>query len=211
MLTIEMISSSDLGREIVIPGQALVVMPFINAALARRAAQQLAQRAGCAGILLAVHDGNREGFVKLVNRAFAASQSATFAYTAEDAFAGRDWLAIATKALERENAGLVAFNDGKWAGQMASFGLADRQWAQSIYGGPFFFPGYHSHYADTELTVIARSQKKYAYSANSVLVELDYDKDKKNTKSADKELFNERKKSKFGVKIENLNLLDLFS
>ena len=206
-----MISSSDLGREFVIPDQTLVVMPFINAAQARRTSQQLAKRAGCSGVLLAVHDDHRDGFVNLINRAFAASQSATFAYTAEDAFAGRDWLAIARKTLERENGGLAAFNDGKWAGQMASFGLAERGWAKSVYGGPIFFPDYHSHYADTELSVIARSQNKYTYNANAVLIELDYDKEEKNINVIDRDIFNERKNKNFGVEMDNKYLLELFS
>lgn len=30
-------------------------------------------------------------------------------------------------------AGLLGFNDGKWQGQLASFGLADRAWAESIH------------------------------------------------------------------------------
>jgi hypothetical protein len=211
MLTVEMISSADLGREITIPGQALVVMPFINATQARRASQQLAERAGCSGILLAVHDDHREGFVKLINRAFAASRSETFAYAAEDAFAGRDWLAIASKALERENGGLAAFNDGKWAGQMASFGLAERAWANSVYGGPFFFPDYHSHYADTELSVIARAQNKYTYDANAVLIELDYNKDKKNINKFDKKIFLERKNKNFEKNIKDSYIFKLFS
>ena len=186
-------------------------MPFINAAQARRASQQLAERAGCSGILLAVHDDHRDGFVKLINRAFAASHSATFAYAAEDAFAGRDWLAIASKALERENGGLAAFNDGKWAGQMASFGLAERGWANSVYGGSFFFPDYHSHYADTELSIIARAQNKYTYDANAVLVEIDYNNDKKNINSLDKSIFTNRKNKNFEIQIKDNYLLELFS
>jgi len=211
MLAVDMISSSDLDREFVVPGQALVVMPFLNATLARRASQQLASRAGCSGVLLAIHDDNREGFVKLINRAFEKSQSATFAYTAEDAFAGRDWLAIASKALSRENAGLAAFNDGKWAGQMAAFGLADRRWAKSVYGGPFFFPDYHSHYADTELSVIARSQMKYCYDANAILVEVDWQKDSKTVNEVDRLVFNNRKNNAFQSKNISRNIVELFA
>lgn len=206
-----MISSSDLDRGIEIPGQALVVMPFLKAGRARRASHQLAKSAGCAGVLLAVHDDHREGFVKLINRAFASSQSATFAYTAEDAFAGRDWLAKASRALERAGAGLLGFNDGKWAGQMAAFGLADRRWAKSVYGGPFFFPEYQSHYADTELSVIARTQMKYCYDANAVLVEIDWKKELKVVNNNDRNLFNNRKLQNFDFTVSDSSLINLFS
>jgi len=185
-------------------------MPFLNAARARRASHQLAKNAGCSGVLLAVHDDHREGFVKLINRAFASSQSATFAYTAEDAFAGRDWLATASRALERANAGLLAFNDGKWAGQMAAFGLADRRWAKSVYDGPFFFPEYQSHYADTELSVIARSQLKYCYDANAVLVEVDWEKESRVVNKNDRKIFNNRKLLNFGVQVSDKSLINLF-
>ena len=205
-----MISSSALDREIVLQDQALVVMPFLNATMAHRASQQLAKRAGCAGLLLAVHDDHQEGFVKLINRAFTLSQSAVFGYTAQDAFAGRDWLAIASRALANEKAGLAAFNDGKWAGQMAAFGLADPQWVKSVYGGPLFFPEYHSHYADTELSVIARSQMKYCYDPNAILVEVDWDKDSKIVNNEDRSLFNNRKNNSFYIPKIRKNIFHLF-
>jgi hypothetical protein len=34
---------------------------------------------------------------------------------------------------QAKQAGLLGFNDGKWQGQLASFGLADRAWAESIH------------------------------------------------------------------------------
>lgn len=205
-----MISSSALDREIVLHDQALVVMPFLDATMAQRASHQLAKRSGCPGLLLAVHDDHREGFVKLINRAFALSQSAVFVYTAQDAFAGRDWLAIASRALTKGKAGLAAFNDGKWAGQMAAFGLADRQWAKSVYGGPLFFPEYNSHYADTELSVIARSQMKYCYDPDAILVEVDWDKESKLINSDDRSIFNNRKTKYFDRETIDEKLLNLF-
>lgn len=206
-----MISSSALDREIVLQDQALVVMPFLNATMAQRASQQLARRAGCPGLLLAVYDDHKEGFVKLINRAFTLSQSAAFAYTAQDAFAGRDWLAIASRALAKEQAGLVAFNDGKWVGQMAAFGLADRQWVKSVYGGPLFFPGYHSHYADTELSVIARAQMKYSYDPNAILIEVDWEKESKVVNIEDRSIFNNRKTNLFDIPKIDKRLLNLFN
>ncbi len=197
MLAIEMISSSQLkdGRYDI--NGPIVVMPFIDAAMARRAAQQLAARAGCKGLLLAVHDDHREGFVSLINGAFAATQSQSFAYVAQDAFAGRYWLALAHAALSVPGAGLAALNDGKWSGRMASFGLVRRRWAQSLYDGCLFHPEYHSHYGDTELSLIAQAQGALCYDPNAVLVEVDWRKDQSQINPADKSLFDRRLKSGF--------------
>jgi hypothetical protein len=38
-----------------------------------------------------------------------------------------------SQAKQAKQAGLLGFNDGKWQGQLASFGLADRAWAESIH------------------------------------------------------------------------------
>ena len=37
------------------------------------------------------------------------------------------------KPSQAKQAGLLGFNDGKWQVQLASFGLADRTWAESIH------------------------------------------------------------------------------
>ena len=66
------------------------------------------------------------------------------------------WLALAVRAMEQQRASLLGFNDGKWHGQLAAFGLARRSWADSVYGGDLFFSGYRRHYADAELTLVAR-------------------------------------------------------
>ena len=122
-------SSTALGAMNFPSISALIVMPFIDAAAARRSAMQLAERAGCDGLILAIHDDDRQGFVATINQAFRRSQSRLFGYTAQDAFAGRDWLVRANRALGRSPGKLLAFNDGKWSGALAAFGLADRAWA----------------------------------------------------------------------------------
>ncbi|MCL1940204.1 MAG: hypothetical protein FWG04_06035 [Desulfovibrionaceae bacterium] len=59
--------------------------------------------------------------------------------------------------MQKENAGLLAFNDGCFFGSLAAFGLVDRQWTDSFYGGKtLFYPHYKKTYCDTELTDIAR-------------------------------------------------------
>jgi len=189
---------------------AIMTMPFIDAAQAKRAVRLAATRAGAPALLLAVHDEARQGFIATVNQAFAATRSPWFGYMAQDAFAGRAWLALALRALQANNAGLLGFNDGKWQGQLAAFGLAERIWAQSVYGGNFFYSAYRSHYADTELTVIAREQGRYVYEPNSVLVEADWDKESAAVNPADRTLYKARAAAGFDARVHNPQLLKLF-
>jgi hypothetical protein len=99
-----------------------------------------------------------------------------------------------------ENAGLVCFHDGKWNGHLASFGAVQMSWCRTVYGGEIFYPGYHSHYGDTELTQIAKSQGRYAYAENAVMLEVDFNKifgKGKGVVKADKDLFKKRKLTSF--------------
>jgi len=189
---------------------AIMVMPYTDEAQASRAAHFAASRAGVVSLLLAVHDEGRQGFIATVNQAFALTRSPWFGYMAQDAFAGRGWLALAVRALQTKNAGLLGFNDGKWHGQLAAFGLAERAWAQSVYGGAFFHDAYGSHYADTELTLIAREQGRYVYEPNSVLVEADWDKERAAVSASDRALFKARAATGFDARVHNPQLLQLF-
>lgn len=203
-------SSTAVGAMSLAPVATLVVMPFIDAVAARRSALQLAERAGCEGLILAIHDDERQGFVATVNQAFQRSQSRLFGYTAQDAFAGRDWLVRADRALNRNQAKLLAFNDGKWSGALAAFGLADRAWASSNYGGAFFHPGYHSHYADTELTLLARDKAVLTYDPEAVLIEVDWDKSGKSVRSQDQSLYRARAEQGFDGRVRDKILLNGF-
>jgi hypothetical protein len=170
----------------------------------------MASRANAPGLVLAIHDAKEEGFISLVNLAFTKSQSAYFAYVAQDAFAGRSWLEYGLSALGKDK-GLLGFNDGKWAGALAGFGLARRSWAEKNYGGLFFHPRYQRHYADAELTLLALQEGKYAYDANSVLLEVDWDKDGSAVNDADRALFLERKEHGFDGRVADPRLLNLIS
>jgi hypothetical protein len=190
----------------------LVVIPSTDLAMAQRAAALAASRAGVEVRVVVVLDTARLGLVRVHNEVFRYSQSSHYAYLAQDAFVGRDWLSLGLQALERENAALLGFNDGKWQGQLAAFGLARRDWVSSVYGGSFFFEGYKSHYADTELTLVAREQHRYAYEPNAVVMEVDWDKDTKPSTSVDdKSLFKARAKNGFGQRVTRESLLGLFS
>ena len=187
-----------------------MVMPYIDLALAQQAAEFASLRSDSEGMLLAIHDVQRGGFIATINHAFKATDSPWFGYMAQDAFAGRSWMALALEAMQTEQAGLLGFNDGKWQGQLASFGLADRVWASSNYSGDFFYPGYKSHYADTELTLIARQQGRFAYQPNSVLVEVDWDKENAKVNYDDRERYLARALKGFDGKVTNPSLKTMF-
>lgn len=192
------------------PG-VLMLMPCTDAAQGQRAATLAAARAGTDGLILLVHDTERLGFVAVANAAMRHTRSPWLGYMAQDAFAGRDWLALALAALQRQGAGLLGFNDGKWHGQLAAFGLARRDWAASVYGGDLFFAGYQRHFADAELTLVAREQGAYAYEPASVLVELDWEKDSRAVDAADRRLFHARKASGFEGRVRQPGLLSLLA
>lgn len=187
----------------------IMVMPCTDRALADRSMALACGRAQTEGLLVAVLDTQREGFVSVLNRTFKASRSPWLGYMAQDAFAGRDWMALALRALQARSGGLLGFNDGKWHGELASFGLASRDWIQSVYDGDFFFPGYHSHFADAELTLVARQQGKYVYAPESVLVEVDWLKDQAGVNPADRSMFRARALKGFGQRVTDKNLINL--
>ena len=217
-MQIEFISSRQLQQQRWQCEGVLVVLPFTRAAAARRAAQLMAGRAETPGLILCIFDeglppsppGQAAGFVALANMAFRQSESPWFCYAAQDAFAGRRWLALAVSALERRNGALLAFNDGKWQGQLAAFGLVRRHWAEQLYNGDLFFPGYRSHYADVELTVLALQQQGLVYEPNSLLVEVDWQKDSSSVNAGDRALYRARAKTGFDGRISDPGLLSRF-
>lgn len=196
----------------VLDAPVIAVLPWVRREAARRAARLMLSRAGAALQVLAVQDDAGLGPVAIWNLALRRTRGAFVLYVAEDAFAGRLWLRFALQALQaKPRAGLVAFNDGKWFGQLAAFGLVRRAWLLPIYGGDLFFPGYARHYGDTELTLIARQQDALAYHPHAVLVELDHEKDGKAVDEADRTLFKQRAAGKFDGRVTDACLLDAFA
>jgi hypothetical protein len=190
--------------------QPWVVMPYVNEEQAKTTAAILASRAGERGVLVCVEDDARLGFIRVVNETFAISTCEYFTYLAQDAFPGRYWLALALKSMKHSGKGLLAFNDGKWFGKLAAFGMVRRQWAVTNYGGELFYSDYNSHYADTELTLLAMENEQLDYNPNAVLVEIDYEKDRKPTSASDKALFAKRKINGFDGRVLQAKMLNLF-
>ena len=191
----------------------LIVMPFIDVDAARRSAFQLAARADSPGLLVCVQDAARVGFISAANQVFRKSLAPQFGYVAQDAFAGRSWLSIALKALNKRQGGLLGFNDGKWVGSLAAFGLADRSWAMSNYGGDLFHPGYKRHYADVELTIIAMQQRKFRFDPLAMLIEVDWNKEAEGAPGVDPDdrlLYHRRGQTAYDRKVTSPALRRLF-
>jgi hypothetical protein len=89
--------------------------------------------------------------------------------------------------------------------------LAKRAWVDSLYEGDFFFAGYQSHYADAELTLIARDQGQYAYDPHAVMMEVDWNKDTAGVNMADKSLFKARAQNGFAGRVKSEQLRGLFA
>lgn len=172
----------------------LVVMPATDYEMADKTMKLMEERAGYDFHGLICMDEKRVGFTRVLNDACRGVDANYYVYTAQDAFVGRNWLLNAINTQKKTGAGLVAFNDGKWEGKLASFGLVEGNWAKKNYGGDIFFDGYNSHYGDTELTDRAINEGKFAYDPDAVMVEIDYEKDRKSVNTEDKLLYNERKK-----------------
>ena len=118
-------------------------------------------------------------------------------FTAQDAFPGRDWLRISYDAIEKDDSGLLGFNDGKWQGRIASFGMVRKEWIQKFYNNEILNSSYRSHKADNEITVIAKLDASYIYCPQSVLIEVDYNKDSGGSNALDDSVFAERFNSGF--------------
>ncbi|MFW5837210.1 MAG: hypothetical protein ACOCVM_04335 [Desulfovibrionaceae bacterium] len=182
--------------------EAVLVLPFLDREQAERLAPVLQRRALQGGLLVLVNDDLRLGFIKIANLVFARSSSKYFGYLAQDAFPGDGWLKCGVTALERSGGGLLAFSDGRFYGNLAVFGLVRRTWAKSLYHNAVFFPGYKSHYADTELSAIAMETDKLVFNPGCMLMEVDYEKHAKGNLLEDDALYRARARAGFDGRIE---------
>lgn len=198
MLDIQQIKSSQLA-DLHDPMQhkVLTVMPATRARMARQAAETMARRTDQQGLLLIAEDDLRLGFIMTANLVYAKTRSDFFAYAAQDAFPGHYWLDYGLDSLRRTGAGLLAFNEGRFFGKIAAFGLAARDWLSSLYGNFIFHPGYASHFADVELSVLALHQGRLAFNPNALLMEVDFAKHDHPNNPADEALYIKRAASGF--------------
>lgn len=177
---------------------AVLVMPYVDGEAARKAEGVLVRRALADGVLVMVDDDLRLGFIQAANMVYARSRSKYFGYLAQDAFPGDGWLKCALYTLEETGKGLLSFNDGRFHGNLAVFGLARRDWLRKLYHNLLFYPGYKRHFADTELSAIAHLTGMMIYNENCLLVEVDYDKHEKPNDPEDDALYRARARTGFG-------------
>jgi len=186
-----------------------IVMPCIDLERGTETANLLVQRAGIKCNVVVALDTKRQGFIKTLNEIAKKSHAKYVVYLAEDAYPGRYWLKVAYEKLEATGSGLLSFNDGKWHGRIASFGMVRKDWISKFYGDNILSPAYKSHKADNEITVIARVTDNYVYEPESVLVEYDITKDFKGSNLDDDKVFNDRFLDGFGYKLSSKKLAAL--
>jgi hypothetical protein len=173
--------------------EVIIVMPAVKMAVAKALAAVLTARAKYPGLLIIAEDDRRFGFIHTANLVYRKTKSKYFTYIAQDAFPGKFWLAFAVETIKHAHAGLLAFNDGKWFGEVASFGLVDRDFTNSLYNNSLFYPGYIMHCADVELSILARNTNNLAYNPNCIMLEVDYTRHLRwRNNRVDDELFHKR-------------------
>ena len=178
--------------------EVVLVLPYIDRDLAVQAEQVLRVRANHPGLLVLVEDDERLGYIRVANFVYSRTASPFFGYLAQDAYPGMYWLEQGMKALKGSQAGLLPFNEGRFFGTVAAFGLVRRAWAATLYRHMLFYPGYRTHYADTELTAIAYTRNQLIFNPHALLVEVDYGKHTKPNNPDDERLYKERLASGFG-------------
>lgn len=173
-------------------------MPCIDRELGTKVMQQLADNAGLEADYHLLMDDERKGFTYKINEfvTLYPKEYDFYIYTAQDAFGGKNWLLEAYTTMRDTGKGVLAFNDNKWGGRLAAFGMV-----RASYKKPFFESCYHTHYADTELSVAATVDGQLCYNPKAIMFEVDYDKKKKEVNKRDKEIFKKRQKKYYGVNL----------
>lgn len=175
----------------------VLVLPYIDHELAVKVEDVLSERANQPGLLVLVNDDRRMGFIQVANFVYMRTRSPLFGYLAQDAYPGMSWLKQAVETMQSTDAGLMAFNEGRFFGTVAAFGLVRRKWARTLYRTMLFYPGYKSQYADTELSAIAYAQNKFIFNPHALLMEVDYDKHRRMNDAEDDALYKRRLATNF--------------
>lgn len=173
-----------------------VLMPCIDRVKGTETMKKLADSAGVEADYFLLMDDDRVGYVKKINEFVNNREYDFYVYTAQDAEPGENWLKIGLDTLQRTHKGVLAFNDGKWDGKLASFGMV-----RASYLRPFFEDCYKSHYADTELSVKAHLDNQLAYNPKAVLRESNEGKSNKNVSEDDRKTFKKRQREIYKVEM----------
>lgn len=188
-----------------------ILIPTINPDKAKQTADLIHLRAGYPHKIIVEEDADRIGYVAMINKMAKENPSKYFLYGADDMYPGRNFLSIAMDVKRQTNAKVVALNDGKFYGNIATFAIVDYDYVSNLYNGNILNSMYNFHYADPELTLIAKAQKVYSYAPDALLVEITYDKDGKDSKKnneEDKQFFKFRKSINFDNIVMDQELLE---
>jgi len=171
----------------------VIIMPCIDLEMGRKTADIMLRRSRIGGCsIIIVMDNEKNGFIRTLNTVAEKCDTKFVCYVAQDAYPGKGWLKKAYVAIEENSAGLVGFNDGKWDGRIASFGMVRKEWIKKFYKNEILSSAYKSHKADNEITILARVDDSYVYCPESVLIECDYEKDSGGSNKEDNKVFSDR-------------------
>lgn len=152
-----------------------VVMPATNIAQAMLAAQRMMRFAGMPMRMVIVNDFIGQGFIKTINAVSNHLKPEYLAYVAQDALAGKNWLVKAYKKMTAEKKSVCAFNEGRFLGNLAQFGLVKVAFTAQHYGEHnVFYEQYIKHRADDELTLLAKLNNEFVFAKDALLMEVDY-------------------------------------
>ena len=162
----------------------VVVIPYRKGAkeLAKKAANIHHVRAGMPCEVYFVEDTNKEGWVAIHNKMVKELDFDYYVYSCDDYFPSRGYIKYAFETLKQYDKKFFCYNDGKWAGQLATAAMVEKKFIEDIeeYGGDNLFnPDYFMSYGDSELTDIAVHKDEYCYNPNVILMEIDYEKETK--------------------------------
>jgi len=203
----------------------LVVIPSKNKNPDMKLVNLLLNRSGMPDPMTRVNvlhqwDKKGDGYHATFNRAYLDNPGYDYyVYVADDVFPGRNWLLQGLKAMHIKNAGLCIPNDGKWNGEIATFGIISRPFIETFgsvhkidgkYVTVPFNQDYKANYGDMELTVIAKATGKAVYEPSCVLTEVDFDKDTKKGHADDKLLFERRRRTGFEGRVGDQGLLSKY-
>jgi hypothetical protein len=177
--------------------ETIIVMPTKSLDVAKKASEIFLKRTDKNGLFLMVEDDGNLGPIMMYNLIYAKTSSMYFAYIAQTGFPGRYWLDNAISGIEGQHCGLLAFNDGATFGETAIFGLAKREWVNHIYSIFLFHPEYKTHFAATELSVIAFEMGKLAYNPDAVIVDTDVEAHLRPVNTEDETLYKARARKGF--------------
>lgn len=152
-----------------------VVMPATDMTQAVLAAQRMMRFAGMPMRMVIVNDVVKQGFIKTINAVSNHLKPEYLAYVAQDALAGKHWLKNAYAQLTTHNKSVCAFNEGRFLGNLAQFGLVKVAFTAQHYGAHHVFHDqYVKHRADDELTLLAKLTNEFVFAKDALLMEVDY-------------------------------------